>query len=143
MSMNDIIDQIVTKAVEDKEQFIFSTIQPYCEEIVQQKISKITLTKALLEYHAKHPEEFEKPTPILPHKYRAKDKDSDNWFEGYYFEYPETTYCFEEDYKTHPPKMIPCLAVYRMTDWGLPNIPQMVTIDPSTLKMIPEESDIK
>lgn len=72
----------------------------------------------------------------LPKKYRAKDKDSDHYFEGYYFEYPETTYCFEEDYKTNPPKMIPCLATYRMTDWGLPNVPVMVTIDPETLEVI-------
>lgn len=71
----------------------------------------------------------------LPKRYRAKDKDSDHWFEGYYFEYPETTYCFESDPK---PKMIPCLATYRMTDWGLPNVPVMVTIDPSTLEEIKE-----
>jgi c-di-GMP-related signal transduction protein len=30
----------------------------------------------------------------LPKRYRAKDKDSDRYFEGYYFEYPETIYCF-------------------------------------------------
>lgn len=71
----------------------------------------------------------------LPKRYRAKDKDSDHWFEGYYFEYPETIYCFESDPK---PKMIPCLATYRMTDWGLPNVPVMVTIDPSTLEEIKE-----
>lgn len=69
----------------------------------------------------------------LPKKYRAKDKDSDRYFEGYYFEYPETTYCFESD---PTPKMIPCLATYRMTDWGLPNVPVMVTIDPETLEVL-------
>ena len=69
----------------------------------------------------------------LPKKYRAKDKDSDHYFEGYYFEYPETTYCFKSD---PTPKMIPCLATYRMTDWGLPNVPGMVTIDPETLEVL-------
>lgn len=74
----------------------------------------------------------------LPKRYRAKDKDSDHWFEGYYFEYPETTYCFEEDYKAFPVKQIPCLVSHRMTDWGLPNQPILVRIDPDTLEVIDE-----
>lgn len=75
----------------------------------------------------------------LPKRYRAKSNDSDQWFEGYYFQYPETTYCFEEDYITHPPKIVHCLAFHTMTDWGLPNRVQYATIDPDTLEEIEQE----
>lgn len=68
--------------------------------------------------------------------FRAKDKDSDRIIEGFYFEYPETTYCFSNDYVNC--KLIPCLITHRMTDWGLPNIPQLATIDKSTLEKIGE-----
>jgi len=71
--------------------------------------------------------------------YRAKDKDSDTYFNGFYFNYPQTTFCFSEDY--HKGKKVilqHCLATYRSTDWGLPNVPCMVTIDISTLQKIGE-----
>lgn len=70
--------------------------------------------------------------------FKAKDKDSDRIVEGFYFEYPETTYCFSNDYERCGVKLIPCLVTYRMTDWGLPNIPQLATIDKSTLEKIGE-----
>jgi hypothetical protein len=68
--------------------------------------------------------------------FKAKDKDSDRIVEGFYFEYPETTYCFSNDYEIAKCKLIPCIVTHRMTDWGLPNIPQLVTIDKSTLEKI-------
>lgn len=70
--------------------------------------------------------------------FRAKDKDSDRIVEGFYFEYPETTYCFSTDYATEKCKLIPCIVTYRMSDWGLPNVPQLATIDINTLEQIGE-----
>lgn len=68
--------------------------------------------------------------------FKAKDKDSDRIVEGFYFEYPETTYCFSNDYADCKCKLIPCIVTYRMSDWGLPNVPQLVTIDINTLEQI-------
>lgn len=70
--------------------------------------------------------------------FEAKDADSDIYCKGFYFEYPETTYCFTEDYEREPKcKLIPCLVTFRMTDWGLPNEPQLVRpINKSTLKLL-------
>ena len=68
----------------------------------------------------------------------AKDNESDNTVKGFYFEYPETTYCFTEDYEREPKvKLIPCVMTHRMTDWGLPNIPIICRpIDKSTLRIL-------
>lgn len=70
--------------------------------------------------------------------FKAKDKDNDKIIEGFYFEYPETTYCISNDYERCKCKLIPCIVTYRMTDWGLPNIPQFAIIDKSTLEKIGE-----
>lgn len=69
---------------------------------------------------------------------KAKDSESDNVVKGFYFEYPETTYCFKEDYEREPKvKLIPCVMTYKMTDWGLPNVPMIyIPIDKSTLEII-------
>lgn len=69
---------------------------------------------------------------------KAKDSDSNTVVEGFYFEYPETTYCFTEDYIREPKvRLIPCVMSYRMTDWGLPNEPTICRpIDKSTLEII-------
>ena len=48
---NDIykfVEQVTEKATEEHEEFIFQTIKPFCEEIVQEKISKKDLTEALI-----------------------------------------------------------------------------------------------
>lgn len=70
--------------------------------------------------------------------FEAKDIDTGIICCGFYFEYPETTYCFTDDYKKDPKvKLIPCIVTHRMTDWGLPNEPQLVRpIDKSTLKLL-------
>lgn len=63
---------------------------------------------------------------------RAIDKDTGRTYEGYYFEYPRTTYCCREC-----KEIIPCLVTYRMVDWGLPNEPQLVSnIDTKTIELI-------
>ena len=68
----------------------------------------------------------------------AKDSETGQIVKGFYFEYPETTYCFTEDYEREPKvKLIPCVMSHRMTDWGLPNVPTICTpIDKSTLEII-------
>lgn len=70
--------------------------------------------------------------------FRAKDIDSDKYYTGFYFEYPETNFCFSEDYANGKVKLKKCLSTYRTTDWGLPNVPCVVTIDTSTLEQIGE-----
>lgn len=68
-----------------------------------------------------------------PKKYKAKAKNSKHYYEGYYFEMPETTYCFDIDPK---PKILHFLVCHEMTDWGLPNKAVLVEIDMDTLEEI-------
>lgn len=70
--------------------------------------------------------------------FKAKDINRKNEYEGFYFRYPRTMYCFTEDYESSPVEFIHCLAVYRTTDWGLPNEPAMVVIDKDTLQKVDE-----
>lgn len=70
---------------------------------------------------------------IKPNKYKAKIKNSNNWVEGYYFEMPETTYCFVEDGEPNTKYYI---VYHTMTDWNLPNDVRMIEIDPKTLEEI-------
>ena len=54
--MEDIMNAVSHKVTEDFENFIFKTIQPYCEEVAEMKISKELLVRALLEYKENHRE---------------------------------------------------------------------------------------
>ena len=68
---------------------------------------------------------------------KAIDKDTGKEVQGFYFEYPETSYCFTEDYEKSPVEMIPCVVFYTMTDWGLPNKPMLCqNIDKDSIKLI-------
>lgn len=68
---------------------------------------------------------------------KAKDKDTGIEYSGFYFEYPKTTYCISSDYLAKPVKLIPCIMTYRMTDWGLPNEPQIVyPIDKDSIEVV-------
>lgn len=73
-----------------------------------------------------------------PNKYKAKELDTNKYYEGYYFQYPETTYCIKEDYERNPPEIIHGLIFHQMTDWGLPNRLKWVRIDPNTLEIVNE-----
>lgn len=67
---------------------------------------------------------------------KAIDKDTGKEVEGFYFEYPATTYCFSEDYEKGPVEIIPCIVFHEMTDWSLPNRPMLCqNIDRDTLKI--------
>lgn len=46
--MDGMIQKIITEAQETEDEFIFTTIQPYCESVLQRKISKKELESALL-----------------------------------------------------------------------------------------------
>ena len=48
--MDSMMYKITTEAQETMEDFIFTTIQPFCEDVVQRKISKQGLISALLLY---------------------------------------------------------------------------------------------
>ena len=45
--MNDLFIRIVTEAQETEDEFIFTTIQPFCEDVAKRKISKVELVKLL------------------------------------------------------------------------------------------------
>lgn len=79
---------------------------------------------------------MEKPEPQWIPVFKAKDEDSDLWVTGFYFAYPETTYCFTEDYERHPVKIVHCITFHMMTDWCLPNRPTVCNIDIDTLELV-------
>lgn len=64
-------------------------------------------------------------------RYKAKGFDNDRWYEGFYFEMPDTTYCVSTDPDTVTESY---LVSHRMTDWGLHNEPVFARIDPDTLE---------
>ena len=68
---------------------------------------------------------------------KAKDKNTGKWYEGFYLEFPVTTFCFSEDYLTNPVKFRKCLAFYQSDDWGLPNTLKLCnSIDESSIDLI-------
>ncbi len=54
----DFIDEIYMKMRKTQDDFIFSTIQPHLEKIMETKINKELLIRALKEYFKNHPEEY-------------------------------------------------------------------------------------
>ena len=68
--------------------------------------------------------------------FKATIKGGDRTVEGFYFAYPETTYCFTNDYERNPVKIIHCIVTHRMTDWSLPNQAECYRIEPDTLEHI-------
>ena len=52
---DNVIHKMVTEASEDYDNFIFTTIQPWCEEKLQRKISKRIIEEALVQYFNKKP----------------------------------------------------------------------------------------
>ena len=51
--ISKMVEKIAMQAKENQEEFIFQTIQPYCENIIEQRISKKELELALLQYFNK------------------------------------------------------------------------------------------
>lgn len=65
--------------------------------------------------------------------FRAKRTDNGEWINGYYVRQDETSYCFKEDYESHPENTKHYIAFDMQTDWGLPNRHIVTEIDPETL----------
>lgn len=68
--------------------------------------------------------------------YRAKgvdEKDKNTWYYGHYWKTQDTTFCFAEDYATHPQNTHHYILFDQMTDWGLPNRKLRADINPDTL----------
>lgn len=51
--INEVIKELTMKAMENESDFIFQTIQPYCENVLEKRISKKELELALLQYFNK------------------------------------------------------------------------------------------
>lgn len=51
--INEVINELTMKAMENESDFIFQTIQPYCENVLEKRISKKELELALLQYFNK------------------------------------------------------------------------------------------
>lgn len=49
--------------------------------------------------------------------FRGKDKDDGKWYEGAYRAYDDTTYCFKEDYDSHPENTHHTIVFSRMTEY--------------------------
>lgn len=65
--------------------------------------------------------------------FRAKRTDNGEWINGYYVRQDETSYCFKEDYESHPENTKHYIAFDMQTDWGLPNRHLVTEIVPETL----------
>ncbi|MDY2597036.1 MAG: YopX family protein [Eubacteriales bacterium] len=65
--------------------------------------------------------------------FRGKDHETGTWYEGFYLELSETTYCSKGDYDRHPDNTKHYIVFDRMTDWGLPNQHLRADVDPSTV----------
>ena len=70
-----------------------------------------------------------------PKRYKAKVTNRDYYVKGYYFEMPETTYCFASD---PIPDTLHFIITHEMSDWSLPNKAVMYPIDIDTLEEIDE-----
>lgn len=46
--MTKVVEEIVTQCKETEEEFVFETIRPYCENILQLKINKEELNRIIL-----------------------------------------------------------------------------------------------
>ena len=65
------------------------------------------------------------------------DKETGQEITGFYVEYPETTYCFNTDYKSESVPIVKAIVFHSMTDWGLPNTLRICnSIDESTIELI-------
>lgn len=53
----EVVDKIMMEMEERKEDFIFTTIEPFLENKLQIKIDKDLLLRAVTEYFKNHPEE--------------------------------------------------------------------------------------
>lgn len=71
--------------------------------------------------------------------FRGKDKDDGNWYEGYYLQLHDTTYCCmlsdkaDEANRLNKENEHHYIVFEQMTDWALPNKHLRADVDPSTV----------
>ena len=71
--------------------------------------------------------------------FRAKGKDDGNWYEGYYLQLHDTTYCCmpsdnaDEANRLNKENEHHYIVFEQMTDWGLPNKHLRAEADPETV----------
>ncbi len=71
--------------------------------------------------------------------FRGKDKDDGNWYEGYYLQLHDTTYCCmpsdnaDEANRLNEENEHHYIVFEQMTDWGLPNKHLRAEVDPKTV----------
>ena len=71
--------------------------------------------------------------------FRAKDKDDGNWYEGYYLQLHDTTYCCmpsdnaDEANRLNKENEHHYIVFEQMTDWGLPNKHLRAEVLPETV----------
>lgn len=75
--------------------------------------------------------------------YRGLDKENKSiWYEGYYWQTCDTTYCFKEDYEDNPNNTHHYILFDEMTDWNRPNRKLKAEIDGDTLCQYTNRKDI-
>lgn len=71
--------------------------------------------------------------------FRGKDKDDGNWYEGYYLQLHDTTYCcmssdnVDEANRLNKENEHHYIVFEQMTDWGLPNKHLRAEVAPETV----------
>ena len=71
--------------------------------------------------------------------FRGKDKDDGNWYEGYYLQLHDTTYCcmpsdnVDEANRLNKENKHHYIVFEQMTDWGLPNKHLRAEVLPETV----------
>lgn len=66
MEAVSIESRINTKVMEDTEMFLFRTVQPFCETVVDRKIEKKDLEQAMIKHFAKPVTYTENPMTKMP-----------------------------------------------------------------------------
>lgn len=75
--------------------------------------------------------------------FRAKDKNDGNWYEGYYLQLHDTTYCCMPSDNVDEENEHHYIVFEQMTDWGLPNKHLRADVDPETVCQYTGFNDIR
>lgn len=82
-----LVEEIVMQVEEKEEEFIFETIRPYCENILQIKINKEELKQILLNGMQKTQSKWIPVSERLPEKYKeviVTDIETSDTYQSYY-----------------------------------------------------------
>ncbi len=85
--VSKLVNEIIMQVEENEEDFIFETIRPYCENILQIKVNKEKLKQILLNSMKKTPSNWIPVSERLPEKYKeviVTDIETVDTYESYY-----------------------------------------------------------